>query len=123
MDGGEDVVLTRHVMRARRQRPERRAAEDELATARAKEIGQIRMAAWKLLDFHVRQFQIRSDLLPVELFGGANGTSVAHFIRTMRATIAGKSRWSRMADVSFPPTWISRLRLATPSMTRRAHCS
>jgi hypothetical protein len=85
MDCSEHATLTRHVMRARRDWSEGRAAEDHLVIAEAKEIGKVGVAARELLDLHLvivcdRQMRAKviGEALPVEVFAGSNRASVCH---------------------------------------------
>ena len=82
MERGEPAELARHVVRLRRNGPERRPADDELGAAEPHEIGEVGVAAGKLRDLHVgRQVEpfdvkfgkvapeIRRERGPIELLG------------------------------------------------------
>jgi hypothetical protein len=80
----EPAALTRHVVRARGNGPERRTAQHEIEVAEADQIREIRVSAGKLLDGYRRarveagdaigQFlaKIRAESIPIELFARAH---------------------------------------------------
>ena len=100
--------------------------EHELRVAEADEVREIRVAARKLLDLHLRvrdaelAAQIAGQALPVEVLAGAHRPGIAHFILTIRDVRPGKNRFSRIAQISFPPTRTSSLFFAIPSRMRGA---
>jgi len=86
MHGLQHAALARHVVRARRDRSERRTPQHELDGAEAQQIRQIRMTAGELLDPHRRRVrdhrQMRAQILldrrPVELLARAHRLGVGH---------------------------------------------
>ena len=53
----EDVELARHVVRARRDGPERRPPQDGLPVARAQQIGQVGVPGRELLDLQLARIE------------------------------------------------------------------
>src|SRR6185436_13912730 len=124
VDGGEDAALARHVVRARRDGAEGRAAQHELFVAEADLVRQVRVAAAELLDFHRAAdaellAQVRLEPRPVELLARADRARVgggAHFTFIMRRRTFGGKRRSRTAWISLPPTRTSGFFFTTASM-------
>ncbi len=79
---GERTILAHHVVRARRDRPERRPAQHVLPIAEAQEIGQVGVPAWelqnleRLLALGKLAAEIRGDDRPIELLVRTNRCDV-----------------------------------------------
>src|SRR6266851_1106969 len=129
----QQAKFARHVVRARRDRPERRTTQHELAVAKSQQVCEIRVAARKLFDPHRRAAALRKraakiifEARPFELLARADGLRInghPHFILTSLETMRGKKRFSGTAHASFPPMTTSSLRFATASTMRSAHSS
>ena len=104
MKRGEPAIFARHVVRLRRHRTKRRPPQHKFRAAEPQQIGQVRVAAGKLRDGHVRGEIEAADLARFEMppqVGGERGP-IELFGRTnlARISVHGPARLSCGHDAS-----------------------